>query len=156
MIILGIDPGYERLGIAILSKEKGKEILLYSSCVRTSPKSEHAERLKIVADSIKDVIEKFKPERLAIESLFFTKNQKTAISVAESRGAILVEAARAGLNIYEYGPGEIKVAVTGYGKAEKDAVSFMVKKILKLPESEKLDDEYDAIAVALSCAAIEK
>jgi crossover junction endodeoxyribonuclease RuvC len=157
MRIIAIDPGYERLGIAVIEKEmRDKEFLLYSACFRTSAKLSHAERLELIGLEIAKIIEEFEPQALAIETLFFSSNQKTAITVAEARGVILYEAARHELQIYEYGPGQIKVAVTGYGKSDKDAIHMMVDKLVKIDKKIKLDDEYDAIAVGLTCFATEK
>lgn len=157
MRILAIDPGYERLGIAILEKNpRNKEVLLYSDCFKTSAKLFHAERLSLIGGEVSRVIAEFKPEALSIETLFFSTNTKTAISVAEARGTILYEAARHGLKIYEYGPGEIKVAVTGYGKSDKEQMTAMVPRLIKIDKEIEHDDEYDAIAVGLTCFATEK
>lgn len=157
MRILAIDPGYERLGIAILEKEKGKEILLYSSCFKTDAKLPFIERLLAIGNELARVIKKYKPNGLAIEKLYMTTNQKTAMQVAEARGVIIYEASKLGLQIYEYTPMEIKVAVSGYGKATKDDVFFMVKKLIDLPKDRKIiDDEIDAIAVGLTCFACQK
>lgn len=163
MRILAIDPGYERLGIAVLEKlPRQKEALLYSSCVRTPKELPHAERLLRIATEVRKVIDEFEPEGCALETLFLAVNQKTVMPVAEARGAVLVEAARAGLTVYEYSPPQIKIAVTGYGKSDKKQVIEMVKKLIKLPlnpplgkegEVRRLDDEYDAIAVGLTCLA---
>ena len=157
MRILAIDPGYERLGIAIVEKlPKQKETLLYSACVQTSKELPHAERLLRLASEVRRVIDECEPEAVAIESLFLVVNQKTAMKVAEARGAVLVEAARAGLPVHEYTPLQIKIAVTGYGRSEKAQVTEMVKKLISLPAGKRLDDEYDAIAVGLTCLASEK
>jgi len=157
MKIIAIDPGYERLGIAVLEKEKGeKEILLYSDCFKTDKKLEHFERLGIIGNEISRIIKEFEPEVLCLETLFFSVNQKTVITVAEARGVILFQAAKHNLKVYEYGPGQIKVAVTGYGKSDKNAINIMVDKLVKIDKKIKYDDEYDAIAVGLTCFAIEK
>ncbi|MDO8623938.1 MAG: crossover junction endodeoxyribonuclease RuvC [bacterium] len=154
MRILAIDPGYERLGIAVVEKlPRQKEQLLYSSCVRTLKAIPHAERLLKIATEVRKVIDEFEPEGFAIETLFLGVNQKTVMPVAEARGALLVEAARAGLKVFEYTPLQIKVAVTGYGKSEKHQVMEMVKKLITIPSQKRLDDEYDAIAVGLTCLA---
>src|SRR3989338_9068453 len=154
MRILAIDPGYERLGVAVLEKlPRQKETLLYSSCVQTSKTLPHAERLLKIASEVKKVTEEFEPNALAIETLFFATNHKTVMPVAEARGAVLVEAARAGLTVFEYTPLQIKIAVTGYGRSEKHQVTEMVKKLIMLPHGKRPDDEYDAIAVGLTCIA---
>ena len=157
MRVLAIDPGYNRLGVAVLEKLPGqKEMLLYSAFVQTAKELSHANRLLNIATAIRKVADEFKPEAVALETLFFTTNRKTAISVAEARGAILVEAARAQLPIHEYTPLQIKVAVTGYGKSDKRQVTQMIKKLIALPEKKRFDDEYDAIAVGLTCLASER
>ena len=154
MCILAIDPGYERLGIAVVEKlQKQNEVLLYSACVRTLKTLPHAERLLKIASEVRKVIDEFEPNALAIETLFFATNHKTVMPVAEARGAVLVEAARAGLTVFEYTPLQIKIAVTGYGRSEKHQVTEMVKKLIMLPHGKRLDDEYDAIAVGLTCLA---
>lgn len=165
MRIIAIDPGYERLGLAVLKKQPPKvapfikgdyqkrEVLLYSACIKTAKELPHAERLLKISDAIAEAVKKHKPKALAIETLFLHTNQKTAMRVAEARGAILTEAARAGLPVFEYSPLQIKIAVTGYGRSEKYQVTEMVKKLIALPEKERLDDEYDAIAVGLTCLA---
>jgi crossover junction endodeoxyribonuclease RuvC len=157
MKLLSIDPGYERIGIAILEKKEGKEILLYSECFKTDAKLPFVERLLAIGTEIARVIKKYKPNGLAIEKLYMTTNQKTAMQVAEARGVVMYEASKLGLEIFEYTPMEIKVAVTGYGKATKDDVFFMVKKLIELPKDRKIiDDEIDAIAVGLTCFACQK
>ncbi len=157
MRLIAIDPGYERLGIAIIEKNpREKEVLLYSDCFKTDKKLPHYERLGLIGTEINRIISEYKPETLCLENLFFTNNQKTAITVAEARGVILYEAARHGLQVYEYGPGEIKVAVTGYGKSDKDQIIAMIPRLIKINKDIKHDDEYDAIAVGLTCLAIER
>lgn len=146
MKTLGIDPGYDRLGIAIV--EDGN--LLYSECFTTSKEDSHAERLSMVGKRISEVIERFKPDLLSIETLFFTKNQKTAMKVAESRGVALYEAKKNGLDVFELSPLQVKVAVTGYGKSDKSQVTMMVKKLLRIDKEKMKDDEYDAIAIAIA------
>ena len=157
MIILSIDPGYERLGIAVLEKSpKQKEILLHSECFKTSAKIPYHKRLLLIGEKIKEIIEKFSPEILATEKLFFSKNQKTALLVAESRGVILYTASSLDLRIFEYTPAEIKIAVTGYGKSEKKQIIDMVKKLIVVPKTKNSDDEFDAIAIGLTHFAINK
>src|SRR5579872_861118 len=113
MKVLAIDPGYERLGIAIIEKlPRGKEILIYSNCLLTSKKSPHPERLLRIAEELARLIEEFEPDALSIEGLFFSKNQKTALQVAEARGVILSKGAEAGLIIKEFSPMEVKISVT--------------------------------------------
>lgn len=156
MKILAIDPGYQRLGIAVIEKTKGgKEVLIYSECFETDKSLEHSKRLSLVAERLAEIIAQYKPEAVALETLFFSTNQKTAIKVAEVRGVILSEASRTGLATYEYNPMQVKVAVTGYGKSDKTQVMFMTKKLLRV-DKEALDDEYDAMAIGLTCFATER
>jgi crossover junction endodeoxyribonuclease RuvC len=150
MKIIAIDPGYERMGIAVLEKIAGKEILVFSDCVKTDSKAPHEERLKIIGENINAIIKKYKPAALAIETLFFKNNAKTAMKVSEARGVMLYEAANNKLKVLEFTPLQIKVAVTGYGKSEKEQVTAMVKRLIKIHEPIKYDDEYDAIAVGLT------
>jgi crossover junction endodeoxyribonuclease RuvC len=153
MIVLGIDPGYERLGIAILKKESAKESLIHSTCVRTSAKVSFEKRLVSIGQAVREIITTYHPDVLAIENLFIETNQKTAMRVSEVRGVIIYEAALAGLPIHEYTPLQVKNAITGYGKADKRQVESMLHKLLRLPNIKRLDDEYDAIAIALTGAA---
>ena len=115
-----------------------------------SKNKEQKDRLKEISDLISDLILKYRPEVLAIEKLFFTKNAKTALAVAEARGVIINSANSLTLNVREFTPLEVKVAITGYGKAEKDQVRKMVCRILKLEKIPKLDDTSDALAIALT------
>lgn len=149
MRIIAIDPGYERLGVAVLEKGK-KEALLFSECFKTRASLPFVERLELVGREVARVIEEFSPKALAIENLFIETNQKTAMRVAEVRGAILYQARILGLEVYEYTPLQIKVAVTGYGKATKTQVMSMVKKLVSGAEAIKQDDEMDAIAIGLT------
>ncbi len=157
MILLSIDPGFERLGLAIIQKEgRGKETLLYSECFKTSAKLPHHERLRLIGNKIKDVIELYKPTELATEKLFFSSNQKTVIPVAEARGVILFIAGTYNLSVCEYSPPEIKVAVTGYGKSDKRQIMEMVPRLISLPKPITSDDEFDAIAIGLTHCAIKR
>ena len=150
MKIIAIDPGYERLGIAILEKGTGKETLLFSECFVTKTTEKHENRLKLIGEELEKVIKKYQPEALGIETLFFKTNAKTAMKVSEARGVMLYEAAKNGLWVLEFTPLQIKVAVTGYGKSDKDQVTAMVKRLIKIEKPLKYDDEYDAIAVGLT------
>lgn len=151
MKIISIDPGYERLGLAIIEKEKNqKEVLLFSECFKTSVKLPHHERLALIGDRIKEVIKKWKPEQLATEKLFFAGNQKTALLVAEARGVILYTGSSKGLEVFEYRPNEIKIAITGYGSAEKKQIMDMTRKLIKIDSKTNSDDELDAIAIGLT------
>ncbi|KND48317.1 MAG: crossover junction endodeoxyribonuclease RuvC [Parcubacteria bacterium C7867-003] len=151
MKIISIDPGYERLGLAIIEKEKGgKETLIFSECFKTSAKLPHHERLTLIGGRINEVIKKYKPEQLATEKLFFAGNQKTALLVSEARGVILYTGSSLGLEIFEYRPNEIKIAITGYGSAEKKQIMDMTRKLIKIDSKTNSDDELDAIAIGLT------
>ena len=154
MKILGIDPGYDRLGIAIIEKPvKGKEIVVYSSCLQTSSKDSIYMRLNQVGTEISKILDQFKPDAIALETLFITKNQKTAMRVSEARGIIIYEATRKNVPIFEYAPMQVKMAITSDGTSDKDRVFKMLKLLVTLPEKKTVDDEYDAIAVALTHSA---
>ncbi len=151
MKILAIDPGYERLGIAVLEKVKGgKEILLHSECFQTKASLPFPERLGLIGKRVDEIIAEFKPEALAIEKLFFTNNQKTAIMVAETCGVIIFCGVSNGLVVQEYTPPEIKVATTGDGRSDKRQIISMVPKLIRIEKVIKHDDEYDAIAIGLT------
>lgn len=157
MKIISIDPGYERLGIAILGKEKKqKEILIFSECFKTSSKLPHHERLSLIGNRIREIIKKYKPEALATEKLFFSGNQKTAMLVAEARGVILYTGSSQGLQVFEYTPNDVKIAITGYGRSEKRQMIDMVKKLIVVNSKTNSDDEFDAIAIGLTHFAIHR
>ncbi|MEO5635392.1 MAG: crossover junction endodeoxyribonuclease RuvC [Candidatus Paceibacterota bacterium] len=155
MRILGIDPGFERLGIAVLEKNAGdkKERVLFSECFKTSAKEDFPLRLASLGKEIRKIIEKWKPDMLAIETLFLNTNQKTVMRVAEARGVIVYEAARANMAIFEASPPQIKIATTGYGRASKENMIKMVNLLVNIDKKKKSDDELDAIAIALTCFA---
>jgi crossover junction endodeoxyribonuclease RuvC len=154
MKILAIDPGFERIGIAILEKtEKVKETLLYSECFKTSAKLAHPERLELIGEKINEVVKKWKPTVLSIEKLFFNTNTTTALGVAEARGVILYEASLAKLHIFEYTPLSVKIAVTGYGRSEKKQVMEMIPRLIYVEKKISSDDEFDAIALGLTFCA---
>jgi crossover junction endodeoxyribonuclease RuvC len=155
MRILGIDPGFERLGVAILEKNKGdkKERVLFSECFKTLAKLEFSERLNLIGEHVREIIKEYEPEVLSIETLFLTTNQKTVMHVAEARGVVIYEAARAGLKIFEASPPQIKIATTGYGKSDKVQIIKMVKMLVDIDNSKKSDDELDAIAIAITAFA---
>ncbi len=154
MKILGIDPGFGRLGYALIEADKKNCRVIDCSCVETSPKLKYEKRLLIIAEKIKKIIAEEKPEVVAFEKIFFAKNQKTALQIAEVRGILIYLAAAAEIPYCEYTPLEIKMALTGYGKATKEQVQKMLKILLKLESLPKLDDATDALATALTCASI--
>ncbi|PJC25022.1 MAG: crossover junction endodeoxyribonuclease RuvC [Candidatus Tagabacteria bacterium CG_4_9_14_0_2_um_filter_41_11] len=153
MIILGIDPGFSRLGYAIIDADKGNSKVIDCSCFETSPRLEYSKRLVLVADKVKDLILKHRPQFLAIEKVFFTKNQKTAFQIAEVRGILLYLAASSGITTCEYTPLEVKMALCGYGKATKEQVQKMLKALLNIHFLPKEDDASDALAICLTCAS---
>jgi crossover junction endodeoxyribonuclease RuvC len=152
MIILGIDPGFARVGWAIMDAQSSKYNLRNCGCVETSKDMPSDERLVDVYKQVCKLIKKYKPGALAIEELFFTNNAKTAFKVGEARGVIILSGAIQDIPIFSYTPLQVKIAVTGYGNADKPQVGRMLKAILKLREMPKLDDTVDAIAVALTHA----
>lgn len=149
MIILGIDPGIAIVGYSIIECSGNKFKALDYGCIRTDLSLLFPERVKIIYDRLMEIIEKYRPEDLAVEELFFNKNVKTAIQVGQARGVEILAAVNKGLGIYEYTPLQIKQAVVGYGRAEKEQVQEMVKVLLNLKEKPKPDDVADALAVAI-------
>jgi len=152
MKTLSIDPGYDRVGIAVLEKNKGdkKETRLFSECFTTDKALSLYDRIFLIAQELEAVIKQYKPQRFAIENLFHTKNTKTVMAVAEARGVIIFIARKHNLEINEYTPPQIKNATTGYGKATKQQVYSMVSRLVDLPPHIKQDDEIDAIAVGIT------
>jgi crossover junction endodeoxyribonuclease RuvC len=151
MKIIGADPGYDRLGVAVLESGRQPQVI-YSTCLQT-PKGEFAPRLVKLGEEFQKILTAHQPDYLAIEKLFFMSNQKTAGRVSEVRGLIIYLAAKAGLKVAECAPTEIKLSITGYGRADKKQVAAMLEKLVKLPARRRHDDEYDAIAVALTVAS---
>lgn len=148
MIVLGIDPGYAIIGYGVLDTSKSNMLVDYGAII--TPKEDSMPvRLENIDKSLKYLFEKFKPNVVAIEELFYFKNQKTVIQVAQARGVILLACQKYCGNIYEYTPLQIKQALTGQGRAEKAQVQFMVKAILGLDKIPKPDDAADALAVAI-------
>lgn len=150
--LLSIDPGFDRVGLALMTVESSKPKLLFSECLETDPKTTHSERLLTIGERVRNIIEEWQPTTLAIETLFFNTNTTSAMGVAEARGVIVYEATRSGLEICEYGPQSIKIAVTGYGRASKAQVAEMLKRLINLPKlpNKRLDDEMDAIALGIT------
>jgi len=151
MRILGIDPGIGRMGWGIIEKEKNNTFIIHGyGCVETMPNSDLPGRLYALHDEICRIIDEYQPEELAIEDLFFAKNVKTAFAVGQARGVVLLAASQKDLNVSVYTPQEVKMTVTGYGKADKKQVGQMVKLTLKLPKVPTPDDTADALAIALT------
>lgn len=153
MRVLAFDPGFDRLGVAILDNEQGIDSLIHSECIITDRASTFNDRLHTLGSAVEILLQTYQPDCIAIETLFFNKNIKTAIHVAEARGTLLYLAKKAGCAIYEFGPQEIKIAITGYGKSDKTAVLAMVRRLIKDVPVSALDDEYDAIAIGITCLA---
>ena len=149
MIILGIDPGYAIVGYGVIRADRGRFQPLEHGAVVTKAGENFNRRLEIIYDSLEKVIAHWKPEAVAIEKLYFQNNQKTAIGVAEARGVILLAAQKAKIEIFEYTPLQVKMAVTGYGQAMKPQVMEMTRRLLCLKEVPKPDDTADALAMAI-------
>lgn len=152
MIILGVDPGTATLGYGIIDARKNKLTPLGYGCITTPKNISSSARLKSLFDKLIDLIKKYEPQIMAVEELFFFKNAKTVITVAQARGMALLAAENKQINVYEFTPLQVKQAVSGYGKAEKHQVQKMVKAILQLNEVPRPDDAADALAIAI-CAA---
>ncbi len=146
-MVLGIDPGLNNVGWAVL---KDEETLVDYGCIENEKKRESAEKLGIIYEEIGKLVEKYKPEVVAIEGLFFAKNKKSALKVAEAMGAIKTAATERGVKIKIYTPLQVKMAVVGYGRADKDQVLDMVQRILGTEEKIKPDHAADAVAVGLT------
>ena len=150
MRVLAIDPGYGRCGVAVVEKENNMERLIDSACIETSSDDPFPARLTHVSRECERLIEKHRPDAVALEKLYFATNQKTAMRVAEVRGALIELATRHGLPVYEYTPGEVKSAAAGSGSADKRAVVKMLHALVKIDKEIKYDDEYDAIAIGIT------
>ena len=151
MRVLAIDPGFDRMGLAVLEGDPSRPTHIWSDCI-SPPKGAPEERLAVIHDAVAAAISEHIPDSVAIESLFWsTNNKRSALGVAEARGAALSAAAEAGLSVSEHSPQQVKLAVTGYGASDKKAVAAMVPRLLTLPPKKRLDDELDAIALAI-CA----
>ncbi|MFT5037126.1 MAG: crossover junction endodeoxyribonuclease RuvC [Candidatus Azotimanducaceae bacterium] len=153
MKVLAIDPGYDRLGIAIMEHGQTGEVLIHSECILTDKTNDLNQRLHTLGCAVEKLLKEHTPDCIGIETLFFNKNIKTALGVAQARGIIIFLAQQAGCKVYEFGPQEIKIAVTGYGKSDKSAVIDMVKRLIPNAPTGVLDDEYDAIAVGITTLA---
>lgn len=155
--VLSIDPGIERLGIAVLDKDDSHEKLIFSECFKTSKKLSQEDRLVEIGKRVEEIIAEWKPEFLAIETLFFNVNISSALGVAEARGVVLYKARCAELEVCEYSPQAVKIAVTGFGAADKKQVESMTRRLVKISEKRKMiDDELDAIALGITHLASKK
>ncbi len=152
MHILGIDPGTSLIGYGVVDTD-GKSLRAVDfGSLKTGVNIENSKRVKTVYDFFDGLIKKIKPDRVALESLFFFKNAKTVIKVSEVRGVLMLAAARNKIEVFEFTPLQVKQAVSGYGRAEKGQVQKMVKLILGLKTEPKPDDVADALALAICCA----
>lgn len=156
MVILGIDPGTATTGFGVIKKTKQLKVIDYG-CIETSPNLCSGERLKILNNELSKLIEKHKPKIMAVENVYFFKNLKTAMPVSQAKGVILFTAAKKKVPVYEITPLQMKMAITGYGKAEKKQVQKMIQVMLGLEEKPKekdkrKDDATDALGIALCCA----
>lgn len=149
MIILGIDPGTASTGYGVVKKTRVLKCLDYN-VIRTKPNSNPGERLRKINNELAKVIKEHRPDVLAIEKIYFFKNFKTAMPVSEAKGAILLTAAKKRLPVWQFTPLQVKLAVTGDGRADKKEVQKQIKKMLKLKEIPKPDDAADALAVAMT------
>lgn len=149
MRIIGIDPGYAIVGFGILEYSRAQFQVVDYGAVTTPADMDFNSRLLEIYNDLCYILDKFRPDFLAIERLYFTSNQKTAIDVAQARGIVLLAARQRNIEIFEYTPLQVKQSVTGYGKAVKKQVQEMTTRILKLPEIPKPDDTADALAIAI-------
>lgn len=152
MRIIGVDPGIGRMGWGVIEATPSKQTALQYGCIETFPKDSEEKRIEQIYKELMTIFTEYTPKALAIEELFFSKNVTTAFTVGHARGIVLLVAAQYKIPIFSYNPGNVKVAVTGFGKADKKQISQMVKIILKLKEVPKLDDTTDALAIALTHA----
>lgn len=151
MIILGIDPGLADTGYGIIEKSRDNYKYIACGSIKTSSQKNIAARLLDLRAQLARIIKKHKPAVAAVEELFFAKNAKTAIAVAQARGVIILTTALAGLPVREFTPLQVKLALTGYGRADKNQIQQMVKNILRLKSAPRPDDAADALAVAICC-----
>lgn len=157
MIIVGFDPGLATLGYGVIEKDKSFKPNMIDYGIISTPKTENlAVRLCMLEEGVKQIINKFKPDEIAVEELFFAKNVTTGINVAHARGVLLLTAVKECGRLYEYTPLQIKQALTGYGRADKHQIQAMVKSYLNLKSVPRPDDAADALAVALCHAQTNK
>lgn len=156
MRVLAIDPGYDRMGVAVIDSKKPhdrRESLVYSECFTTSAKTPFYERIASIGKEVERLIVEFAPDCMALETLFFQNNQKTAMHVAEARGVIAYQGAVRGLPVHEYSPTEMKIAITGQGRGDKTQIIHMIPRLVTITKEIEHDDEYDAIGIGLTCIA---
>ena len=149
MIILGIDPGYAIVGVGVIEYSGNRFRTIDYYAITTEAHTPFDQRLKTIYDEVNGVIEKYKPDYMAIEELFFNDNAKTAIAVGQARGVIVLSAVNHNVEVFEYTPLQVKQAVVAYGRADKTQVQHMTKALLSLPQIPKPDDVADALAIAV-------
>ena len=154
MIILGIDPGTATTGFGIIEKTKKKIRVIDYGCIKTCPDLGAGGRLKIINNELNKLIKKHRPNILAVETVYFFKNLKTAMPVSQAKGVVLLTAAKKKIPVYEFTPLQMKMAIAGYGKAEKKQVQEMLKILLNMKETPKQDDAADALGIALCCSKL--
>lgn len=152
-VILGIDPGFGRTGWGVIERVDGNWKSVACGCIETSAKKDFIQRIDELSVELLKIIKKYKPMRAGVEDLFFAKNVKTAMKVGQARGVILLTLCQARLPIDEFTPLQIKQALTGYGRADKNQIQKMVQMILQIKKKITPDDATDALAVALTCGA---
>lgn len=152
-IMMGIDPGYDRIGWAVCSISHGKLSTLGFGCIRTNAKETQLQRYQQLAQELTAILMEFHPTDAVVESLFFATNQKTAIAVAQARGIILAQCFQQHVTIHQYTPLQIKQAATGYGSADKASVEKMVRLQIELPDRKIVDDTIDALAMVITLHA---
>ncbi len=150
MKVLAIDPGYGRIGFAVVAKKDGKTNLLFSECFETEKETAFESRLTQIGGRIRSIIQAYQPNCAAIERLFFSKNKKTALQTAEVRGVCIYTTKEYGLTVIEYTPNQVKNAITGNSNATKKDIIRMVPRLIALNEKKRHDDEYDAIAIGIT------
>lgn len=149
MIVMGIDPGTAITGYGVVEVKSNRHIVLGYGAIRTTTKQSTAARLETIYSELRARIAEFRPDCLAVEELFFNKNVSTALAVGQARGVALLAGAHAGLPVAEYTPLQVKMAVTGYGRADKEQVAYMIKMLLGLADVPKPDDVTDALAICV-------
>ncbi|MBE5763341.1 MAG: crossover junction endodeoxyribonuclease RuvC [Clostridiales bacterium] len=152
MIILGIDPGLAIVGYGVINVERGKSTVIDYGVITTPKEDKVPVRLRKIYEGMNALLDKFQPDNIALEELFFNTNTTTGINVAQARGVILLACTQRTNYLYEYTPLQVKQAMTGYGKAEKKQIQYMVTKMLNLSKIPKPDDAADALAIALTHA----
>jgi crossover junction endodeoxyribonuclease RuvC len=152
MIVLGVDPGTAATGYGIVERSGSRLRAVDYGCFETVPADDPPRRLLYIHQAISELIEEHQPALIGVERLFFNRNVQTAFAVGQARGVVLLAAAQAGVPVFEYGPHEVKMAVTGYGRAGKDQVQRMVQIVLGLTVLPRPDDAADALAVAICLA----